>query len=77
LPVQPHPQIKTLDDLNADAEQYANFCMSRMCRVTPELFLIGPPLAQFRARIGFGIARPLCSTSNAPRRSNPLELDLF
>jgi hypothetical protein len=39
---QPHPQPKTLDDLLANAEHYANFCMRNSGRVTPALCLIGP-----------------------------------
>ena len=39
---QPHPQPKTLDDLLANAEHYADFCMRNSGRVTPALFLIGP-----------------------------------
>lgn len=39
---QPHPQPKTLADLMARAEHYANYCMRGTGRVTPALFLIGP-----------------------------------
>ncbi|MCU0785839.1 MAG: hypothetical protein MUF81_17710 [Verrucomicrobia bacterium] len=39
---QPYPQPKTLDELLANAEHYANFCMRNSGRVTPALFLIGP-----------------------------------
>ena len=39
---QPHPQPKTLDDLLANAEHYADFCMRNSGRVTPALCLIGP-----------------------------------
>src|SRR6266516_4080221 len=39
---QPHPQPKTLDDLLANAEHYADFCMRNSGRVTPALFFLGP-----------------------------------
>jgi hypothetical protein len=39
---QPYPQPRTLDELLANAEHYANFCMRNSGRVTPALFLIGP-----------------------------------
>jgi hypothetical protein len=39
---QPYPQPKTLDELLANAEHYADFCMRNSGRVTPALFLIGP-----------------------------------
>jgi len=35
-------QLKTLDDLLAQAEHYAEYCMRGTGRVTPTLFLIGP-----------------------------------
>ena len=41
-PVQPPRQLETLDDLLAQAEHYANYCMRGTGRVTPTLFLIGP-----------------------------------
>ena len=41
-PVQSPRQLKTLDDLLAQAEHYANYCMRGTGRVTPSLFLIGP-----------------------------------
>jgi len=41
LPVQPK-KLETLDDLLAQAEHYANYCMRGTGRVTPALFLIGP-----------------------------------
>ena len=34
-------QLKTLDELLAQAENYANFSMHNMGRVPPTLFLIG------------------------------------
>jgi hypothetical protein len=40
-PVQLPRQLKTLDDLLAQAEHYANYCMRNMGRVPPTLFLIG------------------------------------
>jgi hypothetical protein len=41
-PVQLPRQLQTLDDLLAQAEHYANYCMRNTGRVTPTLFLIGP-----------------------------------
>jgi len=41
-PVQSPRQLETLDDLLAQAEHYANYCMRGTGRVTPTLFLIGP-----------------------------------
>lgn len=41
-PVQLPRQLKTLDDLLAQAEHYANYCMRGTGRVTPALFLVGP-----------------------------------
>ena len=41
-PVQLPRQLKTLDDLLAQAEHYANYCMRNTGRVTPALFLVGP-----------------------------------
>ena len=35
-------KLETLDDLLAQAEHYANYCMRGTGRVTPTLFLIGP-----------------------------------
>lgn len=40
-PVQLPRQLKTLDDLLAQAEHYANFCMRGTGSVPPTLFLIG------------------------------------
>jgi len=40
-PVQMPRQLKTLDELLAQAEHYANYCMCGTGRVTPALFLIG------------------------------------
>jgi len=40
-PVQLPRQLKTLDDLLAQAEHYANYSMRNMGRVPPTLFLIG------------------------------------
>ena len=40
LPVQPS-KLKTLDDLLAQAEHYANYSMRNMGRMPPTLFLIG------------------------------------
>ena len=40
--VQSPRQLETLDDLLAQAEHYANYCMRGTGRVTPTLFLIGP-----------------------------------
>jgi len=39
---QPHPQPKTLDDLIANAEHFADFCMHNSGSVTPALFFLGP-----------------------------------
>ena len=39
---QPHPQPKTLDDLLANAEHFADFCMRNSGSVTPALFFLGP-----------------------------------
>ncbi len=39
---QPHSQPRTLDELLANAEHYADFCMRNSGRITPALFLIGP-----------------------------------
>lgn len=36
------PQLNNLDDLLAQAEHYANYCMRGTGLVTPALFLIGP-----------------------------------
>lgn len=41
-PVQMPRQLRTLDDLLAQAEHYANYCMRNTGRVTPALFLLGP-----------------------------------
>ena len=41
LPVQLPRQLKTLDDLLAQAEHCANYSMRNMGRVPPTLFLIG------------------------------------
>ena len=41
-PVQIPRQLQTLDDLLAQAEDYANFSMRNMGRLPPTLFLIGP-----------------------------------
>ncbi len=38
---QPHPQPRTLDDLLANAEHYARYCMGNSGRVTPALFFLG------------------------------------
>ena len=38
---QPHPKPKTLDELIANAEHYANYCMGNSGCVTPALFFIG------------------------------------
>jgi hypothetical protein len=42
LPLQPPRQLETLDDLLAQAEHYAEFCMRNSGRLPPPLFLIGP-----------------------------------
>jgi hypothetical protein len=39
---QPHPQPRTLDDLIANAEHFANYSMRNMGSMPPMLFLIGP-----------------------------------
>jgi len=72
---QPHPQPKTLDDLIANAEHYADFCMRNSGRVTPALFLIGPDgqgmvcpesLADDRAKDDFATqARLMCIAHGA------------
>ena len=38
----PHPQPKTLDELLANGEHYADYCMRNSGRITPALFLLGP-----------------------------------
>jgi len=68
--VQPPRQLQTLDDLLAQAEDYANYCMRNSGRVTPTLFLIGPAgplmfvpesLADERAKDDFATkARLMC-----------------
>jgi hypothetical protein len=40
--VQPPSQLKSLDDLLAQAEHYANYSMRNIGRLPPTLFLIGP-----------------------------------
>jgi hypothetical protein len=40
--VQQPRKLETLDDLLAQAEHYANYCMRGTGRVTPALFLAGP-----------------------------------
>jgi hypothetical protein len=40
-PLQPLHQLKTLDDLMAQATHYANFCMRNSGKMAPTLFLIG------------------------------------
>ena len=40
-PVQMPPQLLTLDDLPAQAEHYAEFCMRNSGKMAPTLFLIG------------------------------------
>ena len=69
-PVQMPRQLKTLDDLLAQAEHYANYSMRNMGRVPPTLFLIGADgpvifipenLADDRAKDDFAAtARLLC-----------------
>ena len=69
-PVQLPRQLKTLDDLLAQAEHYANYSMRNMGRVPPTLFLIGADgpvlfipenLADERAKDDFATnARLLC-----------------
>ncbi len=39
---QPDPAPKTLDDLMARAEHYANYCMRGTGHVTPAVFILGP-----------------------------------
>ena len=41
LPLQPPRQLETLDDLLAQAEHYANFCMRNSGKMAPTLFMIG------------------------------------
>jgi hypothetical protein len=41
-PMQLPRKLQSLDDLLAQAEHYANYCMRNTGRVTPALFLIGP-----------------------------------
>ena len=41
-PVQQPTKLETLDDLMAQAEHYAGFCMRNSGRMPPTLFLIGP-----------------------------------
>ena len=40
--MQPPRKLEALDDLLAQAEHYANYCMRGTSRVTPMLFLVGP-----------------------------------
>jgi hypothetical protein len=40
-PLQPPHQLKSLDDLLAQAEHYAGFCMRNSGKMSPTLFLIG------------------------------------
>src|ERR1700684_3292824 len=40
LPVQPN-KLETLDDLLAQAEHYAGFCMRNSGKMSPTLFLVG------------------------------------
>ena len=40
-PLQPPHQLETLDDLLAQAEHYAGFCMRNSGKMSPTLFLIG------------------------------------
>ena len=42
IALQPKPKLETLDDLLAQAEQYANHSMRNLGRMPPTLFLIGP-----------------------------------
>ena len=39
---QPHPNPKTLDELLANAEHFARYCMGNSGSITPALFFIGP-----------------------------------
>ena len=41
MPLQPPRQLESLDDLLAQAEHYAGFCMSNSGKMSPTLFLIG------------------------------------
>jgi hypothetical protein len=41
LPLQPPRQLEPLDDLLAQAEHYAEFCMRNSGKMSPMLFLIG------------------------------------
>jgi hypothetical protein len=69
-PVQLPRQLKTLDDLLAQAEHYANYSMRNLGRVPPTLFLIGADgpvlfipenLADDRAKDNFAAtARLMC-----------------
>jgi len=69
-PVQMPRQLKTLDDLLAQAEHYANYSMRNLGRVPPTLFLIGADgpvlfipenLADDRAKDNFAAtARLMC-----------------
>jgi hypothetical protein len=40
-PLQPPHQLQSLDDLLAQAEHYAGFCMRNSGKMSPTLFLIG------------------------------------
>jgi hypothetical protein len=40
-PLQPPRQLETLDDLLAQAEHYAEFCMKNSGKMSPTLFMIG------------------------------------
>ena len=72
---QPHPQPRTLDELLANAEHYADFCMRNSGRVTPALFFLGPDgqgmvcpesLADDRAKDDFATqARLMCIAHGA------------
>jgi hypothetical protein len=73
--VQQPRKLETLDDLLAQAEHYANYCMRGTGRVTPALFLVGPDgplmfvpesLADARAKDDFAaMAQLMCIAHGA------------
>ncbi len=74
LPVPPPSKLETLDDLLAQAEHYAEYCMRGTGRVTPAVFLIGPDgplmfspqsLADERAKDDFATSTQLMCIAHA------------
>ena len=72
--MQQPPKLETLDDLLAQAEHYADYCMRGTGRVTPALFLIGSDgplmfspqhLADERAKDDFATSASLMCIAHA------------